>query len=747
MSDMKETAGGVPAGDTVFIRNIDADNTGLNSTGSSPAVDATIVQPARQTGSHTAVSAAAGTSAGARSSTTGRQTAVRTGSGTTGRQAAVRAKSGATGRQTAVGAKNGATGRQKAVEATGRSKAMPAQEHRTVRQAAVAVPEKKKKISKNYIYMAVIAVALVVVMIVATVAGREKEKDRYDDYYNAAKMSYYSGDYEAALSGFRKALEISMTDDCLEMIANCYVSQGYYDKAIEILRQMDTTSPIVQQRILEIDNMKHAESQSQMVMVAGKRYDPTTTSLVIKDQGIFNDSLTEVVQLYALNSLCLSGNSLSDLSVLTSLGGLTMLDVSSNYISDASCLASLQGLRTLYLDKNPITDFTTLYGLTSLTTLSIKGIEIRTDQLSELSAALPNCAIHTETATEALLDISLGGTTFKSDVTTLDLSGRSITDISALSNCKRLTALNISGNNISDLTPLMDIPTLQTVNAANNSISDLRPLMGMNRLTSVNAAGNQISTTVPLGKVTSLTELDLSGNPIADFSGLRKLYNLTTLNLASTGVKNEDFGYFMPLSKLRSLNIENNEGLSGEAVDGLKASIVGCNVRHSDLIYSIEIAGEQFRQDITELDLSGRNLTDISMLRSFTKLETLILRYNQITDISALQGMTNLKYVDLSGNQISDAFVFVYLPGIEVLNLENNRINSVTPFMNLSNLRELYLNGNLLNSMQITGLRQAIPACAVMCDTVTDEQPVTDVPTGGIESNGYQDLNGTVTYG
>lgn len=103
-------------------------------------------------------------------------------------------------------------------------------------------------------------------------------------------------------------------------------------------------------------------------------------------------ALDEVVQLYALESLSASGNSLYDISKLTALGGLTTLNLSGNNISNIQPLTQLTALRTLYLDNNPITDLTPLCSLTNLTSLSIKGISITESQLEMLSRQLPNCA-------------------------------------------------------------------------------------------------------------------------------------------------------------------------------------------------------------------------------------------------------------------------------------------------------------------------------------------------------------------
>ena len=75
------------------------------------------------------------------------------------------------------------------------------------------------------------------------------------------------------------------------------------------------------------------------------------------------------------------------------------------------------------------------------------------EQLAELTQELPGCTIYSEGEPGSAMDISIGGVTFSSDITELDLSGKGLNEISALSACKNLVKLNISDNNISDLSP------------------------------------------------------------------------------------------------------------------------------------------------------------------------------------------------------------------------------------------------------------------------------------------------------
>ncbi len=59
-------------------------------------------------------------------------------------------------------------------------------------------------------------------------------------------------------------------------------------------------------------------------------------------------------------------------------------------------------------------------------------------------------------------------------------------------------------------------------------------------------------------------------------------------------------------------------------------------------------------EPLTELDLLGNNISDISSLISLTNLRELWLAENSISDISALAGLFNLHTLDLADNNISD---------------------------------------------------------------------------------------------
>lgn len=577
--------------------------------------------------------------------------------------------------------------------------------------------EEKTEKLKIILIGSIIILLAVIIMISAALLRTASENKAYDKYLEYAQEGIAGGDYESALASLRKAAAIDATDDCFLLMAQCYENLENYDKAIESLRSMTLRNSAVTAKIASIEEKKRAAELTGQVSIGGTVCSITDTALVLNNRGLTDADIAQIGRIYALSNLSLSGNSLTDLRPFAALGGLTTLNLSNNSISDLSPLTSLGSLRTLYLDNNPVTDLSPLYSLVSLTSLSIKGMNVSEEELEQLSNALPNCAINGAETTAQNRLVALAGTTFEADIGELDLSGRGITDISALSACTSLTYVNLSNNAITDISPLMDIPTLQTINIAGNYVTDLRPLMGLTGLKTLNASSNSVYTTVPLGALTALTSLDLSYNNISDFSGIRKLKNLNTLNLAGTGFSDSYVKVFEYLSRLGSLNLEGNPNLSGEAFDALQALIPGCMIYHSELVYSMNIGGSSVYTNTTELDLSYSGLTDLSPLVSLPSLQTVFLSGNSISDLYHLEfseSRRTISYLDLSSNRLTDISSLRTLSSIVTLNLSDNYISDVTPLYNLSSLRELYIGGNPISDEAVAELNMCLPNCNII---------------------------------
>lgn len=575
----------------------------------------------------------------------------------------------------------------------------------------------KKRINKKRAYFICTLLAAVFILAMAVVLMSVSDNRAYNDYMNQAQQLYYNKDYDGALSVLRKAASIEKTDECQLLMASCYENQGNYTRALEVLRGMDTRNGTVSARIEAIESTRRSISAAGKVTVAGREYPAGTTKLVLDNQNLGDEVFDEILQLYGLDSLSMANNHLRDLSRLSALGGLVTLNLSSNNIQDLTPLQSLTGLKTLYLDDNPVQDLTPLTALTGLTSLSIKGIAVTEEDLLELSKALPSCAIHSERAQKEQQDISFGGTTFRSDVTELDLSSMGIRDISALANCQYLTRLNLSGNSVSDLSPLMNLPYLSWLDISDNQVTDLRPLMGIGSLSYLDASGNSINATSALTMMNGLTSLTLDRNPIRDFSGLRKLRNLGALGLAETGLTDSDLSYLKGLAMLYSLNIENNPALTGEAVDELRTYLNTTQIRTSTLSYAVVIDGQSVQTDAMVLNLAGTGISDLTGVQRLGALQYVDLSQNRISNLYPFEqseSRFSITGMNLSYNQLSDITPLSLMPKLETLDLSYNDISSLQPLMNMSSLHTLVLTGNPVSMEELSALQNVLFDCDII---------------------------------
>ena len=85
-------------------------------------------------------------------------------------------------------------------------------------------------------------------------------------------------------------------------------------------------------------------------------------------------------------------------------------------------------------------------------------------------------------------------------------------------------------------------------------------------------------------------------------------------------------------------------------------------------------AAERILSSMTQLDLGGNRITDISILGSLTNLTTLNLCGNRITDISILGSLTNLTTLNLCGNRITDISILGSLTNLTTLRSEERRV-------------------------------------------------------------------------
>lgn len=593
----------------------------------------------------------------------------------------------------------------------------------------------------NPIVPAAAAVALLLILAAFLLTGPYSSEHRYERYFEQARLSYLENDNAGALDALERAMALHDTEDAYLLMAEVYVSSGDLDDAVKTLytASLKYDSDEIESRLTELKAQQVADgTDSESVTIGGESVRKDASYLILSKKGLSSVDLSSLSALTELQSLTLSDNSISDISVLSGLTNLTFLRLDGNRIESLAPLSSLTELKTLYLDENPVEDFTPLYSLKSLRTLSLQGISISSSALEALQEALPDCDIFSDSVVKDAKELSLGGISFTSDVTELDLSSLGITDISPLADCTELTTLDLRDNQISDLSPLSELQSLTWLCLLNNQVEDLSPLLNL-QLTYLDLEENQVTNIQTLGALPTLEELWLGGNSLESFSPLENLTNLRRLGLSGTGLSDADLDVITNLSELTELQLEDNEAFTATGLDTLKAALPDCVIVHSELYYILLLGGTEFRSDAVSIRADAVGVSSLDGLENFLSLESLFLNDNEISDLAQLAPLVNLKTLELSGNQISDLsplqnltkLVNLRLDNNEItslsalaglteltyLNLEGNQISDPIPLYGLTKLRDLYLGQNsTLSAEQIVALQEALPDCNIYTD-------------------------------
>ncbi len=339
------------------------------------------------------------------------------------------------------------------------------------------------------------------------------------------------------------------------------------------------------------------------------------------------------------------------------------------------------------------------------------------------------------------------------NLTSLNVSGKSISSLTGVDKLTYLTTLNCSSNS---LTSLPTLPTsLTTLNCSSNQLTSLPTLP--TSLQSLNCSGNKFSGTFTLTHHYGLKSLDISNNPnlteLECFSNSLTSLNvsgcsaMTTLNCGSnqltslptlpnslkvlcchsnqlTSLPNlpsgiqEVYAYenkFTTLSisgksSLTLLSVENCPLLTTlECYNNALTSLTcyGCTVLktldcHSNQLTSLSTSG---CSSLTTLNCASNQLTSLGTLP--TSLQSLDCSGNKLSGTVSLTGRSNLKTLDISNNSsittlncYSNALTSLTVSGCSSLTTLNCSSNSLTSLGTLpTSLQSLNCSGNQLQSM------------------------------------------------
>ena len=149
------------------------------------------------------------------------------------------------------------------------------------------------------------------------------------------------------------------------------------------------------------------------------------------------------------------------------------------------------------------------------------------------------------------------------------VEGKSIQDVSPLSELTQLDTLILKQDGITDVSPLKTLTNLSELDLSmNGAIKDVSAIKSMKKLTTLNVSSNAIENVDDIADLTKLQYLNISGNKISSLPDMSKLTELRTL-LAS-GNELTDVSAIGQLKNLEALDLTKNSGLTDvKALAGL----------------------------------------------------------------------------------------------------------------------------------------------------------------------------------
>ena len=312
-------------------------------------------------------------------------------------------------------------------------------------------------------------------------------------------------------------------------------------------------------------------------------------------------------------------------------------------------------------------------------------------------------------------------------------SGRSITDLTPLSNIKSLESLQLDGTYASDFSPLGALPNLidLTINSAHNQ--PLVTISSIKSLQNLHLSGHEVTSLVGIERMKQIKTLQITDVSISDYSELTKAPQLTELYLLFNGSSH----FLQSLPNLESLSlshfIDEQKVIQGNDLKRLTKlkhlrlnsikvesgyDFLNVMPRLEDLRISYSLNDSRTLFDaidkplvhLKNIDISENQLTSIEGIEKlsylFPSIEKISMLRNEIADLSHFV-QTNIPYqhlkeLDVSNNKITNINILGehanLFPAVETIQAESNYIHSISEMTKLPVLQSLLTNYNLINS-------------------------------------------------
>ncbi len=447
-------------------------------------------------------------------------------------------------------------------------------------------------------------------------------------------------------------------------------------------------------------------------------------SLDVNNKGI-ND-LTGIEDFTGLYYLNVSGNNLTSIDLRTNVAlqefycignQITSLNLSQNII-----LNKFSGLNNQLTNLNiqngnniNVINFSAL-GNPNLTCIKV-------DNVTYSTANWNNIDVQSFFSTDCGLTF-VPDDNFEQALIDLGYDSGPLDDSIPTTNINTITSLNVSNKSISELTGIEDFVALETLVCSNNQLTSIDISQNvaltyfdcnLNQLTSLDVSQN-IALTVLACRSNQITSLDVSNNTLLEYfschtnlltdldvsqnPALVRLwcYNnqLTSLNVkngANTNIANSDF------------NATANPNLACIQIDDLAYSTanwtnIDASSSFSEDCNATYVPDDNFEQALIDLGLDSGALDNYVATSNINTITFLNVSSKNIADLTGIEDFTMLQNLTCFDNQLTSLNVTANLHLTDLLCF-NNQLTSLD-VSNNSNLNNLRCEDNLLTSLNVS---------------------------------------------
>lgn len=218
--------------------------------------------------------------------------------------------------------------------------------------------------------------------------------------------------------------------------------------------------------------------------------------------------------------------------------------------------------------------------------------------------------------------------------------------------------------------------------------------------------------------VDEVTSISIFKNGVKSLNGIEQFTNLSYLSIDNGEATRNESEDIHSESKYKLEGLDKLEQLPKLTELSLKY----CQINDSDMQYFEKLT------NLTKLDLSHNEISDVSKLANLTKLTSLLLNGNKLVDINPLNKLEKITYLDINNNNISDLSVVAGMKEITHFFCSGNQIGDISCISNLTKLINLDCSRNIISDISSLSSLRYLTDITLSQNAITDFSPLMALP-------------------